>query len=82
MSFLSGLLRLLATLVNHKGSPLGKLLSDGVGIPILGVPLSFTYSTAGMWLWLFVVIVLSALASALPARNASRLTVREVLAYE
>ena len=62
--------------------PLGKLLSDGVGIPILGVPLSFTYSTAGMWLWLFVVIVLSALASALPARNASRLTVREVLAYE
>ncbi len=62
--------------------PLGKLLSDGVGIPILGVPLSFTYSTAGMWLWLFVVILLSALASALPARNASRLTVREVLAYE
>jgi putative ABC transport system permease protein len=35
-----------------------------------------------MWLWLVMVIVLSALASFLPARNASRLTVREVLAYE
>jgi ABC-type lipoprotein release transport system permease subunit len=29
-----------------------------------------------------MVIILSALASLLPARNASRLTVREVLAYE
>jgi putative ABC transport system permease protein len=33
-------------------------------------------------LWLVVVVVLSALASFLPAWNASRLTVREVLAYE
>jgi len=29
-----------------------------------------------------VVIVLSVVASILPARNASRLTIREVLAYE
>jgi len=35
-----------------------------------------------VWIWLGVVVVLSALASAIPARNASRLTVREVLAYE
>jgi putative ABC transport system permease protein len=35
-----------------------------------------------LWLWLVIVILLSALASAVPARNASRLTVREVLAYE
>jgi putative ABC transport system permease protein len=32
--------------------------------------------------WLVVVIILSALASFWPARNASRLTVRDVLAYE
>jgi putative ABC transport system permease protein len=62
--------------------PLGKALSDGVGIPILGVPLNYSYSTTGVVLWLILVIILSALASLLPARNASRLTVREVLAYE
>jgi putative ABC transport system permease protein len=32
--------------------------------------------------WLGIVLVLSALASLLPARNAVRLTVRDVLAYE
>jgi len=62
--------------------PLGKALSDGVGIPVLGVPLNYSYSTTGVLIWLALVILLSALASLLPARNASRLTVREVLAYE
>lgn len=33
-------------------------------------------------LWLLVVLLLSAIASVLPARNAARLTIREVLAYE
>jgi ABC-type lipoprotein release transport system permease subunit len=32
--------------------------------------------------WLVVVLVLSALVSILPVRNAARLTIREVLAYE
>jgi len=62
--------------------PLSKLLSDAVGIPLSGAPLTFSFSMAGVWLWLGVVVALSALASFLPARNASRLTVREVLAYE
>ncbi len=62
--------------------PLGKLLSDAIGVPLMGTPLSFAFSTAGVWAWLAVVVALSALASFLPARGASRLTVREVLAYE
>ena len=62
--------------------PLGRLLSDTVGLPLMGAPLSFSFSTLGVWIWLGVVVVLSALASAIPAHNASRLTVREVLAYE
>lgn len=62
--------------------PLGKALSDGVGIPVLGVPLDYSYSATGVVIWLLLVILLSALASLLPARNASRLTVREILAYE
>ncbi len=32
--------------------------------------------------WLGLVVMLSVVASLLPARNASRLTIREVLAYE
>ena len=36
----------------------------------------------GIFVWLGVVLVLAFLASILPARNASRLTIREVLAYE
>jgi len=63
-------------------APLGRLLSDAVGRPLMGTPLSFSFSMAGVWVWLAVVVVLSALASFIPARKASRLTVREVLAYE
>jgi hypothetical protein len=40
----------------------------------------FTFT--GFLIWLGVVLALSAVASILPARNAARLTIREVLAYE
>jgi putative ABC transport system permease protein len=36
----------------------------------------------GTLLWLGIALILAAVASFLPAWNASRLTVREVLAYE
>lgn len=39
-------------------------------------------TTQGMVIWLGVVLMLTMLASILPARNAARLTIREVLAYE
>ena len=44
------------------------------------IPLGFTVQ--GMVIWLAAVLVLTVLASVWPARNASRLTIREVLAYE
>jgi putative ABC transport system permease protein len=62
--------------------PLGKGLSDAVGLSVMGVPLNFSYSITGVWVWLVLVVILSAMASFIPARTASRLTVREVLAYE
>lgn len=62
--------------------PLGHLLSNAVGQPLMGTPLTFSYAPAGAWLWLLSVLLLSAVASFIPARNAARLTVREVLAYE
>ena len=62
--------------------PLSRALTDAAGLVMAGAPLSFSFSTGGVWLWLVVVTALSGLASFVPARNASRLTVREVLAYE
>jgi putative ABC transport system permease protein len=62
--------------------PLSGLLSDALGMAFLQAPLSYTFAADGVVLWLVVVVVLSSLASFLPARSASRLTVREVLAYE
>jgi putative ABC transport system permease protein len=62
--------------------PLSKVLSDAVGISILQAQLRFTFSTGGTITWFVIALILSALASFWPARNASRVTVREVLAYE
>jgi putative ABC transport system permease protein len=62
--------------------PISKLLSDAVGMALTDAPLSYTFSTKGALLWLGIVLILAAMASFLPAWNASRLTVREVLAYE
>jgi putative ABC transport system permease protein len=45
-------------------------------------PIELAYTLEGVILWLGVAILLSVVASVLPARNAARLTIREVLAYE
>jgi putative ABC transport system permease protein len=62
--------------------PTSQGLNQALGQAVMGVPLTYSYSLPGMWLWLVVVVLLSILASFIPARTASRLTVREVLAYE
>ncbi len=62
--------------------PITRLLDTTVGISLLNVPLKLVFSWEGLWIWLFVVMFLSTLASLMPARNAVRLTLREVLAYE
>ncbi|MGH2542202.1 MAG: FtsX-like permease family protein [Ardenticatenaceae bacterium] len=62
--------------------PIGKLLSDIVGVSFVDRPLSYEFSTDGVLLWLAIVFVLAALSSLWPAWRAARLTVRDVLAYE
>jgi putative ABC transport system permease protein len=59
-----------------------RALNQAAGFAMMGMPLSYSYSMQGLWGWLMAVILLSAVASYIPARNATRLTVREVLAYE
>lgn len=62
--------------------PLSMFLSHIVGVAFMRAPLSFAYSVYGLVLWLGIVLVLSMIASLLPAWNAARLTVRDVLAYQ
>ncbi|MCA9920847.1 MAG: FtsX-like permease family protein [Anaerolineales bacterium] len=62
--------------------PTAQLLSQQVGMALLGFPLNFHFAFAGMFLWLLLILFLAVAASLGPAHNASQLTIREVLSYE
>lgn len=62
--------------------PVSLFLSERVGMALLGIPLNFTYSAWSAAGWFVAILVIAAVASLGPAENASRLTIREVLAYE
>jgi putative ABC transport system permease protein len=62
--------------------PITNVLCYGVGMAILTAPMPVVYGVSGILAWLIFTIVLGTLASALPARRASKLTVRDTLAYE
>ncbi len=62
--------------------PISQALSQAVGLAFLRAPLAYVFSVNGALVWLGIVLVLSSLASLLPSWHASRLTVRDVLAYE
>jgi putative ABC transport system permease protein len=62
--------------------PLAQMMDYAVGIAFLTLPLPFVFSMQGVLVWLVIVLVLSGLASILPALHAVRLTVHDALAYE
>jgi len=62
--------------------PITGILCYGVGMGILTAPLPPVYDTGGFIVWLAGILILATIASALPARSASRLTVKDTLAYE
>jgi len=62
--------------------PFTYLLTTIVSLAVFESPIAQVFTPMGYFIWLGLVLVLSALASILPARNAARLTIREVLAYE
>jgi len=62
--------------------PITVLLSTIISVAIFQNPIDLVFTWTGYLIWLALVLVLSAFASLLPARNAARLTIREVLAYE
>jgi len=62
--------------------PISKALLDIIGQAMAGSTFALIVTPFGVVLWLAAVIVLSIIASVMPARNAARLTINEVLAYE
>jgi putative ABC transport system permease protein len=62
--------------------PFTYLLSTIVSLAVFQSPIDVVFTYTGYAIWLGLVLVLSVVASILPARNAARLTIREVLAYE
>jgi putative ABC transport system permease protein len=62
--------------------PIGMFTSAFLGLLLVQTPFSFVYSFSGLGLWLGIVVIFTAGASLVPAWRASRLTVREALAYE
>jgi putative ABC transport system permease protein len=62
--------------------PFTYLLSTIVSVAVFETPIRVVFTFTGYVIWLALILILSVLASILPARNAARLTIREVLAYE
>ncbi len=52
-----------------------------LGQTMLDIDLDYSYSFQAVLIWLVIVLVIAALASILPARSATRISVRQSLAY-
>ena len=62
--------------------PFTYVLSDIVSTAVFETPIKVVFTFLGYAIWFGLVLLLSVVGSILPARNAARLTIREVLAYE
>ncbi|KAA3657214.1 MAG: ABC transporter permease [Chloroflexi bacterium] len=62
--------------------PMSRIMSKNVGMAFVKQPLNYQYNVQGIFLWLAMVVVISALASLLPAYRAASLSVRETISYE
>jgi putative ABC transport system permease protein len=62
--------------------PISSFMSEQLGLALIDIPLVFQYSIGAAVSWFFVLQGVALVASLGPARNAVRLTIREVLAYE
>ncbi len=59
----------------------GRPFVENIG-EIIQFPGPYQLSVSGLWIWLLIVVVLSLVASWLPARRAMQISVNESLAYE
>ncbi len=63
-------------------APVSRLLASAVVESVLKASVNFQYSVVGLIIWLAIIIGIGIVSSLGPARNAVRLSVREVLDYE
>jgi len=70
---------IISTLISF---PIGMFLSNIVGTAFLKAPLDFVFSWTGVALWFVLVLGIATTASAFPAWQATRITIRDVLAHE
>ena len=59
----------------------GRYAAQTLGQVMFSANLEYAYNYAAVLIWLTVVVIVSALASILPSRNATRISVRDSLAY-
>ena len=69
-------------IANVLSFPISSLLAEVIGKNLLQSTLPLHFTPLGILIWLVLVNLLSVIASVAPARNAARLTINEVLAYE
>ncbi len=62
--------------------PISFFLLRIISTAMIDTEMDLQVTSTGFVIWLGVVVLLSVVASMVPARNAARLTIREVLAYE
>jgi putative ABC transport system permease protein len=62
--------------------PFTGVMAAGVGQLLFRKPMTVVYGLDGILAWLIGILVIGTIASAIPARNASHLTVKDTLAYE
>ena len=58
------------------------LMANALGMAIFQSRLDYQYNWQAVLIWLVIVVVISALASLIPARNAAQINVRQTLVYE
>ncbi|MBN1992695.1 MAG: FtsX-like permease family protein [Anaerolineae bacterium] len=61
---------------------LGKPLSNAVGQIMFSIDMDYQYNVKALFIWLAIVLIISVLASMVPARSATRISVRQSLAYQ
>ena len=62
--------------------PISTLMSNALSQSLFGGSTNFGFTPIGFVLWLAAVLMLSVVASVMPARSVTHLTIREVLSYE
>jgi putative ABC transport system permease protein len=61
---------------------LGQPIADALGMVLFDTSLDYQYNFSAVLVWLVIILVISSLASILPARSATAISVRDSLAYQ